>query len=802
MPAARPSLVPLWLAIFASASTLWSVQHATADEAATHAAAAVPAGSSPIDFERHVAPLLGRHGCNSAACHGAFGGKGGMQLSLFGYSPQLDFRSLEQRLDAMAPSESMILRKPGGQEEHGGGIRFEADSHAYRTIRNWIKAGAPWKQNSGDVKRLIVSPPLLSLAASPAIARPRSLTVTAQFSDGSQDDVTKYCQFSSRDEGIASVDASGRITAQRVGDTSIIVSYCNTFSSASVFVPNPESGDARDHVFESSSPIDRRVRSKLDQLNIVPSPPSNDQEFLRRVFIDVIGMIPTPEEVLAFSESQDPNKREKIIDTLLIHPMHAALWATRMGDITKCDVGSMGDAEPLGQRRAQMWHDWFRKRFAANASYADIARGVITATSREGKEAGLWVTAEAAAIRRSRESFDSRYAERDTLDLYWRRVSEDGRFPIKEMAELTTVAFTGVRIGCAQCHKHPFDRWTQNDYAAMGNIFSRVVYGSSTEVNVAILDELDRRRAANRAGTKLPSLPRIREVFTSDELGRRLSGSENGVNVAPRAFDSGEFDSQSDLRQQFYDWLIEPENPYFAPSFVNRVWAVYFGVGIVNPVDDFSATNLPSHPKLLDDLARSFRESQFDIRELEKQILLSASYQRSSTPNDSNRMDRRNFARQNVRPLLAEVALDVINAALGVKEDFSGDAPTDALAIEVGTNRLSGDAGRTLDIFGRGRRETNCDCDRRTEADLRQFLFLVNDESIHKKIKQGSIQNLRSLENRPLVEQLYLRMLGRLPNEVEIQIGRQHFDDAKDRQTAFDDLVWALINTREFITNH
>ncbi len=766
---------------------------------------AMPSRPAAVDFERHVAPLFGRLGCNAAACHGAFDGKGGLQLSLFGYSSKMDFQNLWDRIDREDPADSLVLRKPTGQYDHEGGVRFEVDSEPYQTICRWIEEGADWREGSGKVQQLIVEPPQLVFDGSSSADKreSKSLTVTAQFVDGSREDVTELCQFTSRDEGIATVAPTGCVTPERVGDTSIIVSYSNAFAVTIILIPYPESPCRIASNGEASfDPIDARIEEKLNKLNISPSPISGDEEFLRRITIDTIGTVPSPQEVLHFCHSDDPRKRERKIDELLAHSMHAALWATRMCDITKCDVGSMGEDPKLGRRRAQMWHDWFRKRFVSNTSYAEIVRGVITATSREGLDVIDWMKREEALIQRSRDSFMNDYADRESLDLYWRRVSPDGRFPLKETAELTAVAFTGVRLSCAQCHKHPFDRWTQNDYAAFANVFSRVVFGSSTEVNVAILAELDRRREAKKEGGTVAPLPRLREVFVSEELGRGIAGSEKGMKVLARAFESEEFDSSGDLRQQFFDWLVEPDNPYFARSFVNRVWAVYFGIGIVDPVDDFSVANPPSHPQLLEELARFFRDSHFNIRELEKQVLMSVVYQRSSTPNTSNRYDRRNFARQYVRPLMAEVALDVINKALGTSEDFADDAPRGALAIEVGTNQLSGNAGRILRVLGRGERESICDCDRRNESDLRQFIFTINDESISEKISDGSIREFLELENEPLLKQLYLRILGRHPDHSEIKIGLQHFAESKHRETAFDDLVWGLINTREFITNH
>jgi len=766
------------------------------------------ADASVVDFERHVAPLLGRLGCNSAACHGAFGGgRGGLQLSLFGYSAKIDYQGCRERVNISHAEASLLLEKPSGQETHEGGQRFAPNSREYETIRRWINQGAKWQPGSGKVKALTVDPRQVVFDDHSTSQPP--LTITAEIADGSREIVTHLCQFSSRDEGIAIVEPSGRIVPAGHGDTAVIVSYGNAFSVVTVLVPFAHATTTASKVVASkSNPIDARIHEKLTRLNLQPSSPSTDEEFLRRVMIDTIGAIPTAQDVTRFCADTDPDKREKTIDALLADPMHAALWATRMCDITKCDVGSMGEDPEAAAHQAQMWHDWFRKRFANNTSYAETVRGVVTATSREGLQVADWIKQEQQRVLRSRESFESDYADRKSLDLYWRRIGADPEATLNSMAELTAVAFTGVRLNCAQCHKHPFDRWTQDDYAAFTNIFAPVVYGSSTETNAAIIEELDRRRELQRTDKTLPPFPRVREVFVSPELGRGISGSEPGVDVSPRPFDGtnaenkGSAGNEVDPRERFYQWLVAPDNPYFARSFVNRVWSIYFGIGIVEPVDDFSVANPPSHPELLHELAARFRESGFNIRELEKLVLMSATYQRSSTPHANNRSDRRNFSRQSVRPLLAEVALDAINKALGTSEDFGKLAPHGSLAIEIGTNQLSGDAERALQVFGRGKRESICNCGRRNASDLRQFIFLVNDQSIVDKIKRGSIRKLLPLDDGPLVLQLYLRMLGRSPDTEELEIGVKHLRAGPTREIAFDDLVWALLNSREFITNH
>ena len=424
-----------------------------------------------VDFERHVAPLFGRLGCNSAACHGAFGGgRGGLQLSLFGFSAKRDYLSLDGRIDKSNVEASLLLRKPSGQEQHEGGLRFAPNSNEYETIQRWINQGAKWQESSGKVTALTVEPPQIvfersflasnsatsaELEDNKAVTTTASIAVTAEFADGTREIVTHLCQFSSRDDGIVVVELSGRIVPTGHGDTSVIVSYGNAFATAPVLVPfsHVETSDRTLVTYEPNS-IDAHIHEKLAKLNLAPSSRSADEEFLRRVMIDTIGAIPTAADVKEFCDDRDPDKREKKIDSLLAHPMHAALWANRMCDVTKCDVGSMGEDQVAAAHRAQMWHDWFRRRFENNASYADIVHGVMTATSREGLDVADWIKQERQLILRCRESFDSDYANRKTLDLYWRRAGADREAALKSIAELTAVAFTGVRLNCIQCHKH------------------------------------------------------------------------------------------------------------------------------------------------------------------------------------------------------------------------------------------------------------------------------------------------------------------------------------------------------------
>jgi hypothetical protein len=759
-----------------------------------------------VDFERHVASLLGKHGCSAGSCHGSFQGKGGLRLSLFGHDPGQDFHALTRdamgrRINVPDPDSSLVLLKASGQVSHGGGKRFDRGSWQYRVIRAWIAQGAGRKAGSGVVKRLRIVP------AEHAFAGPgesASLRVIAEFADDTRADVTPFADFRARDDSIAEVSHLGQVRGLRPGDTPIIVSYRGNLATARVLVPFPAARGAGYPSVPQNNFIDREVFAKLRRLNVVPSDLSGDAEFLRRVTIDTVGRLPAPEEVRAFLADPRPDRRHRTIDQLLADPLHAALWATRLCDITACDVGVMDGPPELRARRAGMWHDWFRQRLAANVPYDQIVKGVLTATSREGRDVERWIEKEVALDQAARQGFRSPYAGRGTLDLFWRRLMGEDFFPVEQMAELTATAFLGVRLECAQCHKHPFDRWTQTDYRAYANVFAQVRLGSSPEVTAATVDLLARRRElpAEKAG---PPVPRLREVYVTNHRSRALPHPVTEARLPARALGGPAIEDKGDLREGLFRWMVRPDNPYFARSFVNRVWAHYFGVGLVEPVDNFSVANPPSNEQLLDALARNFVEHRYDIRWLERTILNSRTYQLSSTPNRTNVRDRTNYARALARPMLAEVVLDVLNSALGTIEDFGGDAPLRSRAIEVASNQVrAAYAARVFRVFGRPARAATCDCERPAAPAVPQTLFLMSDPILLSKIASGRLGNLlkETRSDAERVEELFLATLSRFPDRDERQAALEHLKDARDRQTAYVDVVWALINTREFILNH
>jgi flagellar biosynthesis GTPase FlhF len=837
-----------------------------------------------VDFERHVMGLLGRMGCNAGSCHGSFQGKGGLYLSLFGYSPEKDHLAftrdgMGRRVSLNNPDQSLLLLKATGQVSHGGGKRFDKDSWQYQIFREWIAQGAKWTSGSGQVRTIAVDPPEEHLK--PGQSKP--VRVTAEYADGSRVDITAFCDFRVNDDFVAEVNSLGVVKALRPGDTGVVISYRGNILTVRALVPAPI---AKGFVYPKQPEhnfIDREVVAKLRKLNIVQSDLCSDGEFLRRVTIDTIGQLPSPDEVRAFLADKDANKRAKKIDELLEHPLHAALWATKFSDITGNNIDIMEQPQQLRPKKSKMWHDWFRKRIAENMPYDQIVHGVLCATSRDGQDPDKWAEAAVEIEKEAQTGFDSKYAQRASLDLFWRRGNNLNGFPLEQMGEHTAAAFLGVRLECAQCHKHPFDRWTQTDYRAYANIFSQVKFGASQEAQSTInksnaklreglmaalavvekenaqrlkeaeekinkenaerlkkaedaneeADERKRKAAiekvekenAERKKAALATVERenvrrrqqaqnqfqnrqltqLREIFTDNRQLRRLADPASNGTLAARALGGPEIALEGDARQTLFKWLTQPDNPFFARAFVNRVWAHYFGIGIVEPADNFSVANPPSNPALLDALAREFIESRFDIRHIERTVLNSRTYQLSSVPNSTNSQDRTNFSRAFLRRMMAEQVVDVLNSALGVTENWGQDVPPGVKAVEVAPNRLQNpNLGYVFRIFGRPPRTTSCDCERASEPALPQTLFLMTDPTLQNKIQTGRLQKLVREGKRAgdIIDELFLATLTRFPSAAEKEAALEHVKGRRDPGTGMVDVVWALINTREFVLNH
>jgi hypothetical protein len=692
-------------------------------------------------------------------------------------------------------------------------------------FREWIRQGAPRSKGSGEIVDTVISPKEYVFVKPDQVTK---LTVTAKFADGSSEDITPFCDFRVQDDGVARVSPLGEVTGVRPGDSGLAVLYRGKVSAARLMVPAEAAGKIT--YPKPANFVDREVYAKLQLLNVQPSESAPDLEFLRRVTIDATGSLPTPDEIRAFLADNSPDKRAKKIDELLKSPRHAALWATKFSDITGNNTLALEQPQDMQIKRSQMWHDWLRTRFEKNVPYDQLVKGILTATSREGKTPEEWIE-QVRKIDEDAGKYDTtEYAKRATLDLFWRRQQQ---VPSIEWGEKVAAAFLGVRLECAQCHKHPYDRWTQADYRAFANLFTGIVSQnnqfSSPDVKKAVDAEIERRLDGKPAPKNNNQRPQVREMFVAQVAatgpnGRRPGGGnllthpDTNQPLAPKAPAGPEFkfESGKDIRAELFGWMRTPDNPFFARSFVNRVWGHYFGIGLVDPVDDFSQANPPTNARLLDALAKDFIDHNYDIRHIERTILNSRTYQVSSVPNETNRFDKVNFARSYVRPMLAEVVMDVVNDALGTTETYNLGVNNDQGAkvldgkrmIEIGSSRMNNtNLAYALRIFGRPPRTTACDCERAMEPALPQTLFRMTDPDLLKKMTNQNNRVAKLLKDKnqtdeQVLDELFLATLTRHPRPDEIATFKEHRANTSNRTETFTDVVWALLNTREFILNH
>lgn len=856
------------------------------------------------EFRKHIVPLLGKLGCNGRACHGSFQGQGGFQLSLFGYDFKVDHQNMlagdEPRMNLEKPAESLVLTKPLMIIPHEGGERLKADSWQYRVLHGWIAAGAkPVDKSTPEFVRLEVTP-------SEIVAKQQGETFTlkavAVWSDGSREDVTPLCRFQSNNDQIATIDETGKVTAMEPGDSHVVAFYDNGVVPVPVIRPVSELVADKYPQVKTTTPIDSLVVDKLKKLGVVPSDICTDAEFLRRVSLDITGTLPTADEVKAFLADESSSKRAKKIDELLERPGYAAWWATKMSDFTGANRRYLNNITLGNQQAMDDWYAWFRARFEKNMPYDEIARGVILATSRlEGESLEDYSKRMSSYyMKDSNQTF----ADQPCLPQYWSRTNF--RSP-EERSLGFAYSFLGIRIQCAQCHKHPFDQWTKDDFDRFKNFFTRVQYGTPREDRDAMIglyenigldskgknqNQLARElKAALGDGKAIPFLETFVLPPANEPKGKNADKNKNKKN--PRVVGGrtakilgGEelaIAEMDDPREALMDWLLEEENPYFAKAFVNRVWATYFHRGIVEPTDDLSLANPPSNQELFDYLAREFVAHDYDIKWLHREICNSDTYQRSWKSNDTNRLDDRNFSHQIPRRLPAEIAYDAIRSATASDPEAAklvSECSSRAIAdTNVDARGNGGKFGFALTVFGRSIRESNCDCDRSMEASLLQTVFLQNDnetlqmierrggwvdqivragtpasqkdvvadrkdldrqlaalkekarkaraggdKDLARKLREEGAaveERLKQLaktegesasdskdapaaptEAEQIIEGAYLRSLSRLPSDDERVTALAYLNASDDLRTGVRDLLWALINTKEFVINH
>jgi hypothetical protein len=782
-------------------------------------------GNEVPSFQRHIVPLMGRLGCNGRACHGSFQGQGGFRLSLFGYDFKSDHEALlggdRPRINLKSPKDSLALLKPTKTVPHKGGERMPAGGWEYNLMLRWIKSGAPGYSES--------TPAFASLEVEPreiVFAKPgdtAQLRVVARWADGSSEDVTPLCRFRTNDDSVATIDDTGLVTAVGKGDTAVVAFYDNGIAPVPVLLAVSDKVGPNYPAVPTPTKVDELVVAKLKKLGIVPSDLCTDAEFLRRVSLDLTGTLPSAQEVEQFLADTSTDKRAKKVEELLSRPAYAAWWATKISDFTGNTerTGPLGGEQSLNRAKAGQWHDWLARRIRDNEPYDRIVEGIALAVGRRPDQSYADYCKEMSGY--FREDKPANFAARDTMPYFWTRRSLGKP---EEQALAFAHSFLGVSLQCAQCHKHPYDQWTKQDFDQFTAFFNGIRYGAGNRDEMKAmrvgtgLEGLDedsgnyKRRFVEllASGRVLPfkdlSVPRNQNAKRGAKPGRRAG---NRV-ITPKILGGEEVVTQyPDPRQPLMDWMREKENPYFAKAFVNRVWAAYFGAGLVDPPDDLNLANPPSNPQLLDYLADGFIDSGYDMKWLHRTIATSHTYQRSWRPNETNRHDERNHSRAVLRRLPAEVAYDTVVLATASDEERKKlDAdPSGLRAI----GRSSGFAGRrgdqssyAVDLFGKPPRATNCDCERSNEPALLQIVYLRNDPEVLKLLDRPTgwlkqVAKEKRTDADELIREAYLRTLSRMPGERELGIARQHLAEAKDMQAGLKDLLWVLLNTKEFVVN-
>lgn len=696
-----------------------------------------------LHFASDVLPILTRFGCNSGGCHGSARGQEGFHLSLFGFDPEADYQALTRqmigrRLNTAAPEESLLLTKSVGTAPHGGGIRFGTGDEAYRIVRDWIASGAPPDpKETPEPVAITIEPGKLLLAGE---NRKVALRVRARYKDGSDRDVTRLAVFSSSNADAVSVDEQGVLTSLRRGEAFVMARF-HTFTEGVEVIVIPENTPYQRVAESGSNPIDQWVGDKLERLRITPSPVVSDAVFLRRVTLDITGKLPTLAEQDAFLANPDPEKRAKWIDELLNRPEFTEIWVMRFAELLQIRTNQQLG---LSYKATLLYFNWLEERIARNVPLDQIAREILTAS-------GGTFTNPAANFYQS---------EMDML----------------KFSENVAQAFLGTRLQCAQCHNHPFDRWTMDDYYGWAAFFSQV-------------------------GKKKGDDPRETVVFNRGNGGVQHPVGKRDV---PPKFLGGEVpDTQGkDRRAVLADWLTSPGNPWFSRNITNIVWSHFFGVGIVEPVDDMRLSNPASNPELLDGLAARLRNSKYDLRDLVRLICNSNAYQRATAPNETNELDERNFSRALVRRLRAEVLQDVLAEQTATRNKFKG-LPLGARAVQIADGNVS---NYFLTTFGRATRATVCSCEVKLEPNLSQALHLINGEMTHQRVRQGGLIAAWLKEEKPpaaIVDLIYRRALCRPATDAEREALLQGLPEKpEDRRAYLEDVFWAVLNSKEFVFNH
>jgi hypothetical protein len=697
----------------------------------------------PISFRLDVMPVFMRSGCNTGSCHGAARGKDGFRISLFGFDPDGDhFRLTREmvgrRINRAIPSESTLLEKATGAVPHTGGKRFETSSERYRTLHAWIEAGAP----NDDPAKL---PTVVGVDLYPRQSvmdgkgSTQQLTVRARYSDLTDRDVTSLAVFLTNNDVAAPVSAEGLVTAGQRGEAFVMARF-ETHTVGSQFIILPKGLTFTFPDVPEANYIDKLVNDKLKKLRIAPSGQCDDDTFLRRAAIDIAGLPPTVEEYERFTASTDPNKRSKWIDELLERKEFSEIWVSQWAELLQ--VRSDPNRN-VSQKAMFLYYNWLVEKLSKNTPMDEMVQELLGASGGTFKNPAT----------------NFYQLTNETLPL----------------TENVAQVFMGIRVQCAQCHNHPFDRWTQNDYYSFAAFFAQI----------------GRKQGED-----------YRETIVFNSGGGEVAHPVGGRAMPPK-FLGGEVPDVNgkDRRAVLAKWLASSQNPWFAKSFANRVWAHFMGVGIVEQVDDFRVSNPASNPELLDALGKHFTDTKYNLKALVRDICNSRTYQLSTHRNDSNAGDERNFAHALVRRIKAENLLDTISTVTDTKDKFDG-LPLGARAVQIADGTRS---TYFLKTFGRATRETPCSCEVKMEPTLSQALHLLNGDTVNQKMRQGGlITKLMTTKKFPeqRITDLYIRCMTRKPSREELAKLVPILSQSKDQAQALEDVFWALLNSREFLFNH
>jgi hypothetical protein len=701
------------------------------------------AADIPVSFSREIVPIMTKAGCNGGACHGSQHGRGGFKLSLFGFDPTFDYAQIVQsaegrRVVLSDPERSILLQKPSLNMEHGGGERFKVHSREYTFLKRWLEDGVPEPSaKDPEVTRLEIWPPHRIMV----LGEQQQILVRGTWKDGRSEDVTAVAQYDTLNDAVAAVSPTGVITAKDRGETHIMVRFAGQATVVQVTLPYAKFDGFPAYPIHNF--IDDKMVGKWKDLGLTPSDLCSDEVFFRRIHLDTIGTLPTPAEVRAFLADKSADKRTKAIDKVLSRPEFVDFWALKWGDLLRINRDFLQD------RGMWSFHNWVRGQIRDQKPIDEMVRDIITA------EGSTFTEGPANFYMVSRNPAD------------W--------------AEAASQTFLGVRITCAKCHHHPFEKWSQDDYYGMAAFFVRLGTKNSQEFGL---------------------FGRETVVYLKDK-GEQTHPRKGGV-VKPHPLDGPDMDDPLDRRVKLAEWMTSPANAFFARNIVNRFWGYMMGRGLVEPLDDMRQTNPASNPELLDALAADFVKHKYDLKHLLRTIMNSRAYQLSAAATAGNKADTANihYARFTVRRMTAEQVADALDFVTGTQEKYPG-LPLGTRAIQLPDSRVK---SFLLDTFGRPSRQIVCECERTVQPNIAQALHLLNGDFLNKKIAdpKGRVEGLLKAKKAltEIVEELYLTTLSRPPRADEVERALGWIARAPDAREGVQDVLWVLINSREFLFVH